>query len=421
MNAARFGICVALGGVTIAAAASGPFAWKRPLLGTSEPRTLYRITIPSDVYDRCHQFPHDVRIFDHEGRPWPHDVRGARPQPAPQEWPLAVLNRTWFEARPDRPAYYRLDVRMEPAPDGSRRRHNRIRLTTPGNDFVRRVEIWGAETPGEWGLLGAGYVVRHRQPRRDEEIITYPEANYPYLQIRVYPNIRDALETVTVDRVRVLTQPPAPAQVTYVLEANALPVSSRDDRDEAQVKILDLGYQNHPVASFRFDVTDREFVRRVRLASRDDPGDPWRAVTVADLFRLGDRDQLTVRTTGRGRFWKIQIDHHDDPPLLIRSVTAHAPREEWLVEARSAGPAALYYGSAQTGAPRYDLAERVTRSELAVADLPRLALGPATANPAYRADWFQSLQPWLVPVAVALASIVVIYVTIQMLRRPLAA
>lgn len=403
----------------VAMATPDLFEWRRPLSGEMAPGTIYRMAIPSDVYDRCHQFPHDARVFDEDGIQWPLDVKGARPRPAQQELPMEIVNRTRFEGQPGRLEYYRLDLRIPPASDGARRRHNRIQLTTAGSDFVRRVEIYGAESFGEWGLLGAGYIVRHPRTDRNENEVTYADSNYPYLQVRVYPNVRDALEYVEVRGIRVLTQPHDLSGETHILEAESVPVPRADERAEAQVIILDVGYRGHPVTLLRFDVKDREFVRRIRLFARDEHTEPWRRVGVSDLFRLGGQRQLEARADASGRFWKIQIDHYDDAPLSISSLEVHAPREEWLVEARGSGPAALYYGSEQVAMPRYDLAERVRRMELDATTLPLLELGAASRNPAYRRDWFQQILPWLISVAVTLASVVVIFVIVQMLRRPL--
>ncbi len=399
--------------------AAGPdaFEWYRALEAPFESGAMYRVNVTADLYDLCRQFPHDLRIIDGAGVQWPFFRRRPKPRTASPPHPVEIVNRAWFAGDDSTPAYYRLDLRVQPTADGERRLHNRIELKTPGHDFIRRVEVFGAETPGEWGLLGAGYLVRHRAPRRDENMVTYSAADYPELQIRVYPNVRNALEEVTVQDVHVRSAPSLSAQLTRVIAHERLPTPRAELDPNAQIEICDAGYQRHPVAHVTFQVEDGAFLRRTRLYTRDTMQEKWRPAGSGDLYRLGGRAQLQIEANGAGRNWKIHIDHYDNQPLTIHRIDLHAPRVELLVEALSTGPVALYYGSDRVNPPRYDLEARWARQQIDVAGLPLLTLGPRQANPGYRRHPMQPLLPWLIPLAVAMASTVVVVVIFRMWKQ----
>ena len=58
--------------------------------------------------------------------------------------------------------------------------------------------MYGSENQSDWGLLGAGYLVDHSRVRVCNKTLQYPVSTFPFLQVRVYPNARNASEPLSV-------------------------------------------------------------------------------------------------------------------------------------------------------------------------------------------------------------------------------
>lgn len=406
----------ALTGSTTFAATARDFAWRRPIPGPTETGELLRIPITEDLYGLTSRFPNDIRVLDEDGTPWPFFHYAPRPQHTTDPVPHTILNRAWFAGGPAEPSYYRLDLQIFPDNTGRPRQHNQVRLTTTGSDFIRRVEIYGAESPGDWGLLGAGYLVNHRHPRRVEDIVTYSEASYPYLQIRVYANVRNALEEVEVSSIalqrRTTTRPYATREIPHEL----LPLPRSERQDDTQIILLRTTYAGQPVHSIRI-TAQGDYVRRVTLSTRNTDRDPWRFAGSGDVYQVGPLRQTTLIANGRGAFWKLHIPHYDDAPLEIEELELRTAVDYLIIEAASERDAMLYFGSDRVTSARYDLRARFEQMSLSPDSLPERILEERQTNPAHQLHRMQRLEPWLIPAAIAVASLTVVWIVVRMFRH----
>lgn len=389
------------------------YEWRQPLEGETKDGGRYRVTIPGVVYDKAVQFPADVRIIDAGGDQWPY---AALPPPRTETRVLKSAERNRSIADEGQ-SYHRVDLEIRDTSGGGT--HDRVEIRTSGTRFIRIAEVYGAETAGEWALLGKGYLIDEFRPRRVEQrAVLYPKSTFKHLQVRVYPNARDATESfriVSVGVQRLVHKASIPAPPMDQLAIRRMPVGKEDARDAAEVLMADLGHRNRPFHKVRFICDRKDYVRTACVYGRDNETDPWRDIGGGDIQALDGIVRNTVSVNGRHRYVKCEVFHYDDRPLGIDAIEVLAVPEVFVVEARSAGPACLYVGTEFPKAPRYDLAKRLAR--IPPATLPMLTLGELEPNEDYRRGGFGELGPWLAGIAVGLVSLLVIAVIVKMMKQ----
>lgn len=388
----------------------GDFAWKQPLQGPFAAGRLYRVPIPPEVHDGCARGPgEDLRIYDDTGREWPYFVWTDSREEAEVEVPARRSN----EMRTGDGLRFDLDL----AP-GAIEGHDQARLEFPGDDYIRRVEVFGRENPeDEWGQLGAGYAVRipHNPAIRDDTV-GYAFSTIRHLQIRILKDSRRPDEAV---------ESPACALLRRggVQEPRAVSGLERmsDPGDRAETPdVQTLHFRQRwaqPVIELRLSAAGA-YARDVTVYTRGSETNDWRWAGGGRITRRPGLTNglVTVRET-RDPFWRVEIRRGDDPPLDDLTVEAGS-RQRWLVfEAkRDCDSADCLFGSERVSGPAYDLARR---SPDPAGALPA-RFGERTEQAGRRPDG----QPprWLVPAGVALAGLLLLAVVFTMardiLRRP---
>ena len=418
MNKSSTSITIALfscylAGTLALAAAPRDFENVAPIQGELEQGEFYRIRIPGEVYAHCHDFPDDIRIFDVDGRQLPFFLWRSSDFDRTDEIETNLLNRSRAEGDI---GYWRQDLRVEPRSDGVRPRHNRLIVQSTGREFIRRVEVFGSEQGEDWSLLADGFLVRMRRPTAiDNHTINYPESDFPRIQLRVYPSAMEALETFEIQRIELARS--TRADIVYdwvsVTEIEPLP---RDLNEDAQVIVLDAGYRRVPIEKLIFDVEQTEYARAVRVHGRNSQGDDWRHLVSAEIHSLSGSPSNEVSFRGsRNRYLKVEVYHYDDQPLSLRGIRAAGSARNLVFEACSTNAPALYYGSGFARPPRYDLRRRL--ADVDIAGLAPIVLGESTANSAYRPHGFGRWGPWLAGILVAIASLAVVAVIVDMIKR----
>lgn len=389
---------------TVPAVTPESFAWKQPILGPFSTEKLYRAPLPPELLDGCVRGPdEDLRIYDDAGREWPFWIWTDTRTSAETVVPARRSN----EMRLGDGWQFDLDLPPE-ATDG----HDQVRLEFPGDDYIRRVEIFGRETPDdEWGQLGAGYAVRiPRNPAIRDDTVGYAFSTLRHLRVRILKDSRrpdDPLEppTCTLSR-RAGT--PEPRTVT-AFEPMSDPADAKP-RDRIQTLYFRQRWAQ-PVIDLRLSAPG-SYARDVTVYSRRSETNAWNWAGGGRLTRKPGLTNgcVTLRET-RDVFWRVDIERGDDPTL--EPVTAEGgSRPRWLVfEARQAADSAdCRFGSEETAAPAYDLARRSGDP----AEACPVRFGERTANAEFRAS--RKPPRWLVPVGVALAGMVLLAVVLSMAR-----
>ena len=388
------------------------FAWRQEISGGGETGVLYRIRVPRDVFDGCRVFPSDLRILDDAGRQWPLFVFLREGRTITETVPAKTLNASLVEKK-DR--YLRQDfVIPVDAETGKRRKHNQMIVRTSGSDFVRRVEVYGSENQSDWGLLGAGYLVDHsRDVRVCNKTLQYPVSTFPFLQVRVYPNARNASEPLSVSGLAIANTVEKPGEYEDVPLTESY-VEQKELKEGCQVVVYDTGAEHRPVERVILRAGDREYVRSLRVFGRNEETNTWRWVADGEIHKLGASVQDTVNLNGFGfRFLKVELFNYDDAPFRRLDVKAQAVARYLVVESLG-GPAALYYGAPDVDLPRYDLNRR--RGDEAAA-APLLGLQDRADNQLRKKSGFGRYGPWLAAAAVGLVSLLVLWIIVSMMKR----
>jgi hypothetical protein len=388
------------------------FVWRQPISGPLVSGRLLRIRVPAEVFNGCQSYPADIRVADAAGRTWPFFIE--IPESREEERVLRTEAVNAVEAADPAAAYVRRDFVV--LPTGPRRtRHNRIRVFCPGSDFMRRVEVFGAETPGEWLRLGEGYVVNQTAPfRMDNRVVDYPVSDLPHLQVRIHPNARNASADPGIDRIEVIHRDAVEGAIER-LPLRLLPLPDEKPRPGVQLVEYDTGFSGRSFKSLRISATGA-YARPIRVYGRASETNDWRLLAASGIHRMGDQTRDEVPLGGAtARLLRLELFHYDDAPLAGIFAALDAAPQHLLLEARTAGPAWLYYGSRKFGLPQYDLARRAGRA--AVESAPEGGLGAQELNPRRMAQGLARYSQWLVLLAVGFTAVLVLGVVLNMLRN----
>jgi len=390
------------------------FRWRQRLRAGVQAPGLYKVKLTNPVYDGCRQFPDDLRVLDTRGVQWPWFLWVPREKRTVQTLPVEALNAMEVQV-PAR--YVRRDLRVAPDPrSGQRLAHDRVEIRSSGDGFIRRVEVYGSEDGDTWGLLGEGYLLRHaRDVKAENRVVRYGRTELPRLELRVFPNARDADETFRIHHVDVQRVTVAAGERETVALTPVSPGPEGEEKD-AQMLLFDTGAENRPVDRIEIHAAEEEFVRPVRVYGRNGGTNEWRRVADGAIHRLGRQEKRAIDLAGCAfRFLKVAVYHYDDQPLTGVRLDAEAVPRYVVFEALADDTASFYYGADRVERPRYDLRRRKNENDLKQARL--VGLGKRVPNPRYRGAGWGPWGAWLAALAVGAVSLVVIWVILGMMRR----
>jgi hypothetical protein len=392
---------------------STAFTWRQELREPPPPETLFRVAVPNELFDGCERFPNDLRILGADGRPWPYYLWTKPDRTQFESLAVRILNRGTAEGD-GRHRVLELEVRS----DAGRRRHNRIRIESDGEDFIRRVEILGGADRQEWLKLAEGWLIDHTEPTpvRNTEI-RYPESDFPFLKLRIWPNAIHAEEVPTVSSIEVgkFAREDGDWETVELVEGPT-PRKEKAHR-QAQTHYFDTGAANRPLERLTLSIDDAEFARPVQIYGRNDLEQEWRLAHRGEIHRLGDKTHLDVPLDNFAyRHIKVQIFHYDDEPIELVGAAGHALARYLVAESRSETPAHLYYGStSHQEPPRFDLKAR--RGFHEARDAVTIELSDRAPNEAFARTGAERLLPWVTGSVIAVVSLILIWVIAGMLKR----
>ncbi len=389
------------------------FAWRQPIRGELRSGELFRVRVPSELYDGCEDDPAaELRVFGAGARPWPRIVwsepRTQRTAPALNARILNVSTGAPFqELRVD--ADLSLPGRRRPPP------HHAVRLELRGDEWIVPVTVLGSDDGHSWHTLAAGHILRLRQDGTivQSDRVCYPTSDFPRLQVRIRPDPRQA-DPPTLDRLEVLATGPAVAE-PELEELEWTPIALAVERPKWQSLTFDTGVRQTPLHRIEVEAAG-EYARPVMVLTAPHPTGTWTHVTSDQIYRIRGALRSTLDLSGRGRYWRLDVFCGDDPPLSGVRVRAYR-RTAWIViEAHDGGPAALYYGAAGLPAPQHDLDRRLDAERVAV--LPVRELGPREPNFLYQPGMMPRWSRRAAMLGVAWAAIGVVWVIARLLRAP---
>lgn len=387
------------------------YRWQQELIDPPGPRLLFKVAVPPEVYDGSTDPLRDLRILGAKGRSWPLYVWTPGEEPQRTTATGTILNRYTLDGNPPRRV-----VEVDAGPGGDP--HSRIRVETSGRDFVRRVQVSGSRDRREWARLGEGWLVDNaRPPSVRNDVIRFPESDFRYLKVEIWPNARDRRDALSVTNVsvyRTLHEDDGEWR-EVALEPLPSPAGERGNAD-ATLHLYDAGADNRPLRRLTLRVADPEFARPVRVWGRSASEDEWTFVSGGEIHRYGDEENLTIELRGfEYRFARVEISHFDDEPLRVLGATGFERVTYVVAESRGDAPAYLVYGQTPpVEEPRFDLRERTGAPAAAAAIVVKL--GPREPNDRHHdfpGDW----TPWIAGGAIAVVSLILVWVIAGMVRR----
>ena len=292
--------------------------------------------------------------------------------------------------------------------------HNGVSIQTDSINFQRTVLVETSNDEEVWAEVVEGVV--HDFRIKDTEVtsrnttVRYPDSTARFIRVRILDDGNGPL-SITGAKVSATQAEPRrevswPAAITDV---------SRDEDQQTTRVDLDLNLQGIPTDRIAVTVDEVNFNREVSLQASAD-GETWRTVqSQASIFAYdtprftGEQLSFTYPET-KERYLGIVIRDADNPPLTVTGVQVWGAERRVLFFAQSDEEYKAFYGNADAQRPTYDI-DRLL-SFLDTEDLPVAGLEAQTDNPMYvapvlpRAPLTERL-PWLLPVALALAALLV--------------
>src|SRR5258708_8345520 len=249
-----------LSALAVAFAADLPSAWRswrysRPI----EPPhadTLNYITLDREVFLHSESQLGDLRIIDESGRQLPYDLRAQiTPSPEPVRVPATLRENSFV---PGQFTQVVIDL-------GARRRfHKSLRVQTGESDFINWGQVAASDDAHVWRIVNPrAPISRFRKDNLEgTQTIRYSENNARYLRVR----IQEAGHSFQVSDIEVLSSPvtkiEGPTEGAFLFASLAPGPAGEASQTQWTV---DLGSGNISVAKFKFETSQPEFYRAVRI------------------------------------------------------------------------------------------------------------------------------------------------------------
>jgi hypothetical protein len=385
--------------------------YSRPIVldPTSESR-LVRVTLPIEMYGSMQAGLGDLRVIREEGIEVP-IVLHARVGKEERNWRSAEIADLGFI--PGEHTEIVVDVGSD------HDAHNALEIQTGVNEFFAWVEVAGSDDREHWRILNEKVPIYRFEDTQDgNTVVSYPDSRARWLRLKIlqperrFPvyGCRVAYELVEEPELVVL-----PGRLQH--DSGTEPRESRWQ--------VDLGVENVPASSVRFEATQPEFHRTVRVHASAD-GEDWEEVGRGDIYRYahpesGD-DRAPARTSlqvrfpeARARHFRISVLNRNDAPIDGLAPTLEGTPRHVVFRQEPGATYQLLYGNHRASAPEYDLARLTPREELETAVLG--GLGDQSANSGYVSpDPWSERHPTLLWLALAVAVAVLGLLALRALR-----
>jgi len=380
-------------------------AWRysRPLLSqASAGSSLLRVPLSADIYAHAQSNLADLRVIDEAGVEVPfvlHAVHGAQ-------------TRSWRNVR-------LTDVGFVPGRftqvivDGGDRQeqHNLLELEFDEADFFSWAEIAASDDRTTWRII------RDRAPlyrfREDgvERVpnIAYPQTYARWLRVRILE--KDKKRVPKRGRVAyevVESAERTPSSVTFTKVEPSQAHQSQWQADLVDVRI--------PLSAVRFEATQPEFHRAVRIATSAD-GNHWTTRCRGDIYRYRpinverageprDRTSLEILCPeDQVRFWRVTVLDRDDAPIVGLRLVPEQVTRSIIVRQDPSHSYRVLYGHGRAKAAQYELGKLLSASDLKMAAGGRLGPEELTRN-------HVSAEPWTERHAIVLWAALLIVVAV---------
>jgi hypothetical protein len=299
--------------------------------------------------------------------------------------------------------------------------HNEIEFRTPAEEFRRQATVETSQDGAVWMLVAEqtvyAFTVKERGFTTRNTSIRYPESTARYLRVRIADEGEGPLE-ITGATVFYVKETPARE---IVRQASILSID-RDDAAGTTNVVIDLGAPGIPSHRLAIDVSDVNFYREVTLQSSRDREQWDTLVRGAEIYafdtpRFVGSSLALSYPEATSRYLRLVIQDEDNPLLDVRGVKVWGLYRRMVFYAEPGQSYRLYYGNPEAGKPSYDI-ERIF-PYLITEGLPEAEIGSQYANPSFeeKKPPVSERFPWLFPVVIAVAAVIVAFLLVVVFRQ----
>ncbi len=398
-------------------AADLPSAWRswrysRPI---EPPRadTLNYITLDREAFSHSENRLADLRIIDDSGQQLPYELRAQiTPPPEPVRVPATLRENSFV---PGQFTQAVIDLGARP------RFHNSLRVQTGESDFINWVQVAASDDAHVWRVVNPrAPISRFRKDNLEgNQTIRYSENNARYLRVR----IQEAGHSFQVTEIEVFSSPATKTEGTAEGAKLFASVAPGQGGEASQTQwTVDLGSGNIPVAKFKFETSQPEFYRAVRILTSSDQKE-WQFAGGGEIHRyvVGGKteESLAVQCyqSWGPRYWRVEVLNANDAPLSAVRLSAAMPLRFVLFHSAPNRSYRLIYGNARANAPQYDLSRTLQIPPLEAMFRPSLGPEEVTSNYADPRP-FTERHPNLLWIALGVAVVLLGSAAIRALRTP---
>lgn len=340
----------------------------------------------------------DMRLYDAAGVEIPYALRVLR-DIATAEQRVASEHARSTEGRN---ATLTLDLGPDPA------QYNQVEILTEGQNYRRRVVLFGSDDGVAWSLIGSEAVIFSFEAPTGQVVVNrvrYADAQFQYLRIEVSPHDQAETKAPVIDSVKVqMAIQKSGEEASLPLEFLGPNVIETPARIVSVYRLELPG--RIPIQSLSFTMPSAVFSREFQVESLEAGNVVPQTVAGGRLVSRGTAASNDTKMRFRevfSRELRLTIADDGEPPLKLEApVVAGAVRQlVFDTELASGGLVRLYYGNPAAEAPQYDFPQTLLAS--IDEEAAPLVLGAATLNPNYDppARPLRETAPWLAYVALA--------------------
>lgn len=364
----------------------------RPSQNPPGQSTWLRATLVPEIYGPAQGSLADLRVIDRNGKEVPYLLHAQQEQ-CQRAWRNAPVSDTGFT--PGEYSQAVVDTGSNGAP------HNAVQIDLDQKDFFTWTEIAASDDRLHWRIVRAkAPLFRFEQDKlTNGQVLTYPRTRSRWLRLRFLQDEKalQASGARITEESRIEAQRgPLPA---------ALSLAARQAAGESLWE-ADLGKLRPPVSAIRFETSQAEYHRQVKISSSDD-GKNWRSAGQGHIYRYVDdgkqRSELEVVFPEiNARFWRVTLLNRNDPALPGLSLEMLGVTRQVAFKREPGQDYRLLYGNPRATAPQYELAHlsRVEQWQAA----PVAPLGAELSNSNFvSAEAWSERHPWLLWSALLIA------------------
>ena len=354
----------------------------------------------------------DLRIIGRDNRETPYKLEIRRGTKEQRDVPVAIRDQGYVQGEYNT---FIADLAREGV------LHNRMEFQTTSINFQRTAVVETSNDRTTWAEVAEGTVHDFRLvdtvATSRNTAVSYPDSTARYIRVRVLDDGNGPL-AITGARVFAI-QEELRHEVSW---PTTLTDINRGEGLQTTLVELDLSGPGIPTDRLAVTVDDVNFDRDVTLEASDD-GDIWRTVHSRAAIFAYDTPRFTGESLSftypeaTSRYLRLVIHDADSPPLTVADVQVWGVERRVLFFAKPGEAYEAYYGNPKALRPTYDI-DRLL-GFLDTNDLPVAGLGVQTENPLYeeRLEPFTERFPWLLPLVLALAGLLVGGILLSVVRQ----